>query len=171
MALRVRVALSLAGQTATHSVQPVQSSGATCSVIAAIRRIPRRGKGSAGKLAGAPARRLGCVDLGADAACGQTKTHLLHWMQSSASQTGISLAMSRFSNWVVPWARCRPTGKALTGSRSPLPASIDRGDALHEVGRLGGHRGAGRCGAVATGRASAPRASRPASGRPRRRFC
>ena len=40
------------------------------------------------------------------------------------SQTGISTAMLRFSQRLVPIGQVPSTGKALTGSRSPLPASI-----------------------------------------------
>ena len=35
-------------------------------------------------------------------ACGQTRTHLPHWMQSASSQAGISAAMLRFSQRAVP---------------------------------------------------------------------
>ena len=58
------------------------------------------------------------------AACGQTIAHLLHWMQIVSSQTGISRAMLRFSHCAVPVGQVPSTGNALTGSRSPLLASI-----------------------------------------------
>lgn len=58
------------------------------------------------------------------AACGQTNTHWLHWMQTLASQTGISVAMLRFSHLLVPTGQVPSAGNALTGSRSPLPAII-----------------------------------------------
>src|SRR5215472_11371857 len=58
------------------------------------------------------------------AACGQTKAHLLHWMQILLSQRGTSSAMVRFSHFVVPVGQVPSTGKAETGSRSPLPAII-----------------------------------------------
>src|SRR3990172_1819309 len=58
------------------------------------------------------------------AAWGQTIAHLLHWMQIDASQTGISTAMLRFSHCVVSSGHVPSTGNALTGSRSPLLASI-----------------------------------------------
>jgi polygalacturonase len=45
-------------------------------------------------------------------------------MQIAESQTGISRAMARFSQRVVPEGQVPSTGKALTGSKSPLLASI-----------------------------------------------
>ena len=57
------------------------------------------------------------------AACGHISAHLLHWMQRAASHTGISRASARFSQRVVPSGHVPSTGKALTGSRSPWPAS------------------------------------------------
>ena len=47
--------------------------------------------------------------------------------------------MLRFSYCAVPVGKVPSTGSALTGSRSPLPAIIIAGDALDEVGRVGGH--------------------------------
>ena len=58
------------------------------------------------------------------AACGHTSAHWLHWMQISESQTGISSARFRFSHFALATGHVPSTGKALTGSRSPLPASI-----------------------------------------------
>src|SRR5215468_556332 len=58
------------------------------------------------------------------AAWGQTIAHLLHWMQRTSSQTGISEAMFRFSHFVVPVGHVPSGGNAETGSRSPLLASI-----------------------------------------------
>ena len=58
------------------------------------------------------------------AACGQTSAHLLHWMQIGPSQTGISSARFRFSHFAVAVGQVPSTGKALTGSRSPLFSSI-----------------------------------------------
>src|SRR5437763_16447257 len=57
-------------------------------------------------------------------ACGQTKAHLLHWMHTFGSQMGTSSAIRRFSHLVVPSGQVPSTGKADTGSRSPLPAII-----------------------------------------------
>ena len=45
-------------------------------------------------------------------------------MQIFASHTGISSAMLRFSHFAVAIGHVPSTGNALTGSRSPLPASI-----------------------------------------------
>src|SRR5512136_161700 len=55
-------------------------------------------------------------------ACGQTKTHLPHWIHRSDSQTGISKAMLRFSHLVVPVGKVPSTGKADTGTESPSKA-------------------------------------------------
>ena len=66
MALCRGLVLSLAGQTSTQSVQPVQSSGATWSVYLQALAGRRSVKSSDLKVAGAPARRVGLVDLGAD---------------------------------------------------------------------------------------------------------
>ena len=52
-------------------------------------------------------------------ACGQTKTHLPHWMHKSDSQTGISRAILRFSHLVVPVGKVPSTGMADTGTVSP----------------------------------------------------
>ena len=45
-------------------------------------------------------------------------------MQMAVSHTGISSAMARFSQRVVPEGHVPSTGNALTGSKSPLLASI-----------------------------------------------
>jgi hypothetical protein len=58
------------------------------------------------------------------AACGQASAHLLHWMQIAGSHTGTSSAMPRFSQRLVAVGHVPSGGKALTGSRSPLPESI-----------------------------------------------
>jgi len=58
------------------------------------------------------------------AACGHTIAHLLHWMQIFGSHVGISRAMFRFSHRAVSVGQVPSTGNALTGSRSPLLASI-----------------------------------------------
>src|SRR5512138_2052616 len=57
-------------------------------------------------------------------ACGQTMTHLPHWMHRSDSQTGMSSEMLRFSHCVVPVGKEPSTGMALTGRVSPSKASI-----------------------------------------------
>src|SRR5690242_14124330 len=56
--------------------------------------------------------------------CGQTKAHLLHWIQIDGSQTGISSAIFRFSHLAVPDGYVPSTGSALTGNESPSPAII-----------------------------------------------
>jgi hypothetical protein len=58
------------------------------------------------------------------AAWGQTIAHLLHWMQIFSSQTGMSRAMFRFSHFAVASGHVPSGGNALTGRRSPLPASM-----------------------------------------------
>ena len=50
--------------------------------------------------------------------------HLPQSMQISASQTGISRPIARFSYLVVPVGKVPSTGNALTGSDSPSSASI-----------------------------------------------
>ena len=55
----------------------------------------------------------------APAPCGQISAHLLHWMHSPGSHTGIAAARLRFSQRAVPVGHVPSTGKALTGSRSP----------------------------------------------------
>jgi hypothetical protein len=54
-------------------------------------------------------------------AWGQTMAHLPQSMQTSGSQMGISLAIERFSYFVVPVGNVPSTGSALTGRRSPSP--------------------------------------------------
>src|ERR1019366_2652371 len=56
-------------------------------------------------------------------ACGQTSTHLLHWMQMAGSHWGSSRAMLRFSYLEVPVGQHPSSGIALTGIRSPWFAS------------------------------------------------
>ena len=51
---------------------------------------------------GASASRAGSTILLRITECGQTITHLPHWMQISGSHSGTSSAMLRFSHWVVP---------------------------------------------------------------------
>src|SRR4029453_18697604 len=123
MALCLGLVRSFAGHTLTHRLQPVQSSGATWIVY----RLPLCSFPLYGvdlKLGGAPATAPSSYTFARMAACGQTKAHWLHWMQTFGSHTGISSAMFRFSHFAVPVGQGPSTGKALTGSRSPLPASI-----------------------------------------------
>src|SRR5688500_1415391 len=112
--------LSLAGQTITHRWQPVQSSGATwIEYCCPLYSRPLYGVDL--KVGGAPFRSEGNT-LARMAACGHTIAHLLHWMQIPGSQTGISSAIERFSHCAVAVGQVPSTGKAETGSRSPLPA-------------------------------------------------
>jgi hypothetical protein len=75
------------------------------------------------------------------AACGQMSAHLLHWMQGPVSQTGISSAMARFSQRVVPVGQVPSTGKADTGKRSPLLASMRAVTRLTKSGAPSGTTG------------------------------
>src|SRR5271165_6128337 len=101
--------LLLAGQTATQSPQPVQSSGATCSVY--FRSVNSRHLGAAvWKPSGAWLMALGSYTLARMTACGQTITHLPHWMQRSLSQAGMNWAMLRFSHCAVPVGNAPPAG-------------------------------------------------------------
>ena len=58
------------------------------------------------------------------AACGHTSAQRAQSMQISGSQIGISAASVRFSTRAVPVGNVPSTGRALTGSRSPSPASM-----------------------------------------------
>ena len=78
------------------------------------------------------------------AAWGQISTHLLHWMQSAASHTGISSARLRFSQWEVPVGQVPSGGKALTGSSSPRPDSMTAVTLRMKSGASSG-TGGGRC--------------------------
>ena len=88
--------LLLAGQTSTHTPQPVQSSGATWMV----RWCPARSFDRNGLLtnsAGASATTSAPNTFMRMVACGQTMAHMPQSMQTSGSQIGISLAIARFS--------------------------------------------------------------------------
>ena len=76
------------------------------------------------KVGGALAASAGSKTFIRIAACGQTMTHLPHWMQVSGSQTGISSAMLRFSYCAVAVGKVPSTGIALTGRSSPRPPMI-----------------------------------------------
>ena len=69
--------------------------------------------------------------------CGQTRTHLPHWMQSASSHTGISSAMLRFSHCAVPVGKVPSMGMALTGQIVAFAGDDCAGDSLHELGRGG----------------------------------
>src|SRR5262249_26959476 len=75
-------------------------------------------------VAGAEARCSGSYVLTRIAAWGHTSAHLLHWMQIAGSHTGISAAMFLFSHRLVATGHVPSTGKALTGRRSPLLATM-----------------------------------------------
>src|SRR4029078_1711597 len=100
MALWLESVLLLAGQTSTHTPQPVQSSGATW--------IVRRCPGSSRDL-NSLWRKVGGASATADSGntfirmveCGQTMAHFPQSMQIDGSQTGICWAIWRFSILVV----------------------------------------------------------------------
>src|SRR5690348_2355502 len=110
MALCSGIVLLFAGQTSTHTPQPVQSSGATWMVIR-WRSLSRQ--------------LLVTNELGASltaasgkafmrmAACGQTRVHKPHSVQRLASQIGISAATLRFSKRAVPVGKTPVAGMAL----------------------------------------------------------
>src|ERR1035438_3696487 len=123
MALCFTSLLLLAGQTSTHSVQPVQSSGATCKVYLRSFMSFQRAA-TALKVTGAPASCFSSYTLARITLCGQTSTHLPHWMHNSSSHTGISSEMLRFSQRADPVGQVPSTGITLTGRLSPLPAII-----------------------------------------------
>src|ERR1044071_5470822 len=100
MALRRAWLLSLAGQTSTQIPQPVQSSAAHCSVYWRPLRSTDL-NGSETNVAGAPSRCEASYTFARMAACGQARTHWLHWMQMRGSHTGTSRARLRFSHWLV----------------------------------------------------------------------
>src|SRR6476660_6907617 len=116
-ALCAGLVLSFAGHTDTHTAQPVQSSGATCTVYRPWRSCDLYG--TCLKVGGAEATAASSYTFTRIAACGQTIAHLLHWMQSTSSHTGISVAMLRFSHFDVPVGQVPSAGNALTGRRSP----------------------------------------------------
>src|ERR1019366_10749389 len=102
------------GQISTHSVHPVQSSGATCSVYSSLFMFFHFGLALL-KVAGAFGSSALSYTLARITACGHTITHLPHWMQSCSSHTGIICAMLRFSHCAVPVGNVPPAGSALTG--------------------------------------------------------
>src|SRR5512137_2954578 len=115
MALSRVSVLFLAGQTWTHKVQPVQSSGATCKVYLRSENSFQRAAVLL-NVAGASFKYAGSYTLARMTACGQTNTHLPHWMQTFSSQAVISSAMLRFSHWAVPVGNVPSMGILLTGS-------------------------------------------------------
>ena len=100
MALRLVLLLSFTGQASTHNMQPVQSSTLTCRVY--FRSGSSFQRASADwNAAGAVANSCGSYTLARITACGQTSTHLPHWMQRFGSQTGTSSAKLRRSHCAV----------------------------------------------------------------------
>ncbi len=124
MALCLTTCLLRVGQTSTQTPQPVQSSGATWRLYIMPSRLSLRLHGTALKVDGARFISSGENTFMRIAACGHTSEQIAHWVQSCASQIGISRAMLRFSHCVVPVGKVPSTGIADTGSRSPLPSSI-----------------------------------------------
>ena len=123
IALCLTSSLEWAGQTSTQTPQPVQSSGATWTVSFIPGRSRER-KSLAANPSGAPSSASGPNTLVRMVECGQTMAHLPQSMQIDGSQMGISAASDRFSHLAVPVGKAPSTGRALTGSRSPLPSSM-----------------------------------------------
>src|SRR5678815_2748471 len=120
MALCLGFVRSFAGQTLTQRLQPVQSSGATW-IVKKLSSYSLPLYCVDLKVAGASASALSSYTFARMAACGHTSAQWLHWMQIFESHTGISSARFRFSHFAVPTGQVPSIGKALTGSRSPLP--------------------------------------------------
>src|SRR6266496_2325147 len=123
MAFKRASDLFRAGQTSTQIPQPVQSSTDTCSVYFKPFHSDSRASADLND-EGAAWRTAASYTLLRMTACGQTITHLPHWIQTCGSQTGTSLARFRFSNCVLPVGYVPSLGNALTGTRSPRPAMI-----------------------------------------------
>ncbi len=133
----------MAGQTSMHSPQPVQSSGATCTVYCkplegGVERLRDRAEARWRACRAQPASNT----LVWIAACGQIIEQKLHWTQMSGCQIGISSAIARFSNWLVPVGHVPSGGNALTGSSSPRPSSKRRVTRCTKSGASGGTAGA-----------------------------
>src|SRR5512135_3029091 len=73
-----------AGHASTHSAQPVQSSGATCSVYFWLANVFHFASADL-KPSGAFASAAPSYTLARITACGHTSTHLPHWMHSFSS--------------------------------------------------------------------------------------
>ena len=128
-----------AGQTSTHTPQPVQSSGATWIVIA-IPDTSLDRKALDLNPSGAPASSVGSYTFIRIVACGHTAAHRPQSMQMSGSKIGISCAMERFSYFAVPVGKTPSTGSAETGSRSPSPARSSAVTRFTNSGALSGIR-------------------------------
>ena len=102
-------------------------------------RSRRRVKASDLNVGGAARRAPGSIDLGADRGVRADQRALVALDAELGSQTGISAAMLRFSHCAVPVGQVPSTGKALTGSRSPLPAIISAVTRCTKSGASVGH--------------------------------
>ena len=121
IALWLESVLLLAGQTSTHTPQPVQSSGATW-IVSRCSGSSRDRNSLWRKPAGAASTDAVGKTFIRIVACGQTIAHLPQSMQMAGSQIGIAWAIARFSYCAVPVGNVPSTGSALTGSWSPSPA-------------------------------------------------
>ena len=130
---------SLAGQTLTHRLQPVQSSGATWIVKnLPLYSLPLNSVDL--KVGGAPASAPSSYTFARIAACGHTSAHWLHWMQIFESHTGISSAMFRFSHFAVAGRPGAVDRKRAHRQQVALAGQHHRRDLLDEVGRLLRHQ-------------------------------
>ena len=121
MALWLESVLLLAGQTSTHTPQPVQSSGATWIVSRCSGSSRDRNSLCRKSIGAASSAAVGKTFIRI-VACGQTIAHLPQSMQMAGSQIGSSWAIARFSYIAVPVGNVPSTGSALTGNWSPSPA-------------------------------------------------
>ena len=112
-----------AGQMSTQTPHPVQSSGATW-MVSCIPGWSCERKLFDGNPAGAAASSPGSYTFIRIAAWGHTRAQRAQSMQIDSSQIGIVAARPRFSKRAVPVGNTPSTGIALTGSRSPSPASM-----------------------------------------------
>ena len=115
MALWLESVLLLAGQTSTHTPQPVQSSGATW-IVSRWSGSSRDRNSLWRKSAGADSTEAVGKTFIRMVACGQTIAHLPQSMQMAGSQIGIIWAIARFSYFAVPVGNVPSTGSALTGN-------------------------------------------------------
>ena len=137
MALWLESVLLLAGQTSTHTPQPVQSSGATWIVS----RWSGRSRDSellVEEAAGAASTAAVGKTFIRIVACGQTMAHLPQSMQIAGSQIGIIWAMARFSYLRRPGREGPVDGQRAHRQQVALAGDQPRRDAGDEVGHLGG---------------------------------
>src|SRR3954452_689488 len=112
MALCFVSVFDFAGQASMQSAQPVQSSGATCSEYFCVPNCFHFAGADLNPL-GAFLRTSLSYTFARMTACGQTRTHLPHCMQSASSHSGISSAMFLFSHCAVPLGKVPSIGNAL----------------------------------------------------------